>query len=44
MQEFTFTTEREAVMAQRGFISRGVTVSLIAYDPERDVYVFDATL
>lgn len=42
--ENCFTSERLAHAVYRQHISRGATVSLLAYDPERDRYVFDSTL
>lgn len=39
--EHTFTDEMEAYRKRREFITLGFSVSLIAFDTSRDVYVFD---
>lgn len=39
--EVTCITEDEAKTNRRDAINRGCVVSLVAYDPARDVYVFD---
>lgn len=39
--EQTFTTEHAARSARRDLINAGHTVSLLALDPTRDLYVFD---
>lgn len=39
--EHTFTDEATAYAERRTFINRGISVSLIAFDPERNAYVFD---
>ena len=43
MKEHTYSTEVAAKAARRRMISEGWMVSLIAYDPARDLYVFDAS-
>lgn len=40
-RERTYETEEEASAALRRLIRRGWTVSLLAYDPQRNLYVFD---
>lgn len=40
--EMTFTQERDAHAARRAMIREGHKVSLVALDPSRDLYVFDA--
>lgn len=39
--EHTADTERAAHTARRAAINAGASVSLIAYDPSRDVYAWD---
>jgi hypothetical protein len=39
--EKTFKNETAAHTARRSLIGKGVAVSLIAYDPSRDLFVFD---
>lgn len=39
--ENTFRTEQFAKDTRRELINLGINVSLIAYDPSREVYVFD---
>jgi hypothetical protein len=39
--EHTFSTEAEAHTTRRTMIDQGTQVSLIAYDPSRNVYAFD---
>lgn len=39
--EHTYKTDIEAHAARRVFINKGTSVSLIAYDGSRDLYVFD---
>ncbi len=39
--EKTFQNEAEAHRVRRQYINSGRMVSLIAYDPSRNVYVFD---
>ena len=41
MTEQTYTNEATARTERRTLINRGKAVSLIAFDPERNVYVFD---
>lgn len=41
MNEQTFTSETQARVARRTHINKGRSVSLIAYDPSRELYVFD---
>lgn len=41
MSEYTFTSERQAHDARRKYINAGRPVSLIAFDPSRNVYTFD---
>lgn len=41
-REHLFGTEAQAQAARRDLINRGAAVSLIAYDPARDRYAFDA--
>lgn len=41
-REHLFATEAQAQAARRDLINRGAAVSLIAYDPARDRYAFDA--
>ena len=40
-EEQTYTDESKAHRVRRGYINLGYNVSLIAYDPSRDAYVFD---
>lgn len=40
--ELTFTQESDAHAARRAMIDQGRRVSLVALDPSRDLYVFDA--
>ena len=40
-QEHTHRNEADARDARRAFINSGRSVSLLAYDSNRDVYVFD---
>ncbi len=42
LKEFTYANEQDAHKARRRMIDRGRRVSLIALDPARDLYVFDA--
>ena len=41
MQEYGYRNAEEAHRAQKSWESKGRTVSFVAYDPERDLYVFD---
>ena len=41
MREYGYHSSAEAHRERRKWIQRGRTVSLVAYDPERDLYVFD---
>lgn len=41
MNEYTFRNEAEAHRVRREYINVGYSVSLIGYDPNRGVYVFD---
>lgn len=41
MFEKTFSDEEEAHRSRRSFIARGFRVSLVAFDPSRNVHVFD---
>ena len=41
IQEYTHHTEAAARDARRAFINSGRSVSLLAYDSNREVYVFD---
>lgn len=43
MPELTFTDERDARRARRALIDQGRAVTLLAHDPDRDLYVFDLT-
>lgn len=40
-KEHTYTDETEAHRKRREFIRLGFSVSLIAYDPSRERFVFD---
>lgn len=40
-KEYTFTGETSAYVARREMLRSGFNVSLIAYDPSRNVYAFD---
>ena len=40
-KEMTFKHEQAAHEYRRALIATGARVSLIAYDPERDLHVFD---
>jgi hypothetical protein len=40
--EHTYRTEADAHAARRELINQGLSVSLIAFDPARNVYAFDA--
>lgn len=42
--EYAFSREIDAHNKRREFIAKGYTVSLIAYDPDRNKYVFDVTV
>lgn len=42
MTEHTYPHETDAHSARRQLIQKGRQVSLIAFDPSRNVYVFDA--
>lgn len=42
MTEYTYAVEAHAKAARRALIDQGATVSLVALDPARDRYVFDA--
>lgn len=42
MSECSYPTEEAARRARRTLISQGAAVSLIAFDPARNLYVFDA--
>lgn len=44
MTESTHSTEQDAKAVRREFSRQGREVSLIAYDPARDLYVFDVTV
>lgn len=41
MKEYVFANECAAHDERRKFINRNFSVSLIAFDPSRDAYVFD---
>lgn len=41
MNEYTFHNEAEAHRVRLEHINAGYSVSLIGYDPSREVYVFD---
>ena len=41
MNEHTYPTESEARDARRRYINQGHSVSLLAFDGSRDLYVFD---
>jgi hypothetical protein len=41
MTEHTYASESAAHDARRQYIDAGRAVSLVAYDPARDAYVFD---
>ena len=40
-KEYTFTTEAAAKSSRRNDINAGRSVSLIAFDPSRNLYVYD---
>lgn len=40
-KEMTFKHEQAAKEYRRAMIATGASVSLVAYDSERDLYVFD---
>lgn len=40
-RESVHSSESAARAARRSFKARGLSVSLLAYDPARDAYVFD---
>lgn len=42
MSEHNFSDESEARTARRQMIDLGIPVSLLAFDPSRDLYGFDA--
>jgi hypothetical protein len=42
--EYGYATDDEANSKRRYFIDAGRSVSLIAYDVERNLYVFDVTV
>lgn len=43
LREYTFADEAKAHATRRDMIRAGKSVSLIAYDGMRDVYVFDGS-
>ena len=44
MPEIITITEAKAHDVRRRFINQGMAVSLVAYDPARDVYAFDVQM
>lgn len=43
MNEYTYATERQAHDERRKHINTGRSVSLVAFDPGRNAYVFDVS-